>query len=89
MQKTFSPKAKEITREWHVIDADGVRAIGVVLQAHHRCDAVLVAQPQGRLARALARDRALFGELRALPVEGASGCGRPSATTSASSRRTR
>ena len=24
MQKTFSPKAKEITREWHVIDADGV-----------------------------------------------------------------
>ena len=24
MQKTFSPKAKEITREWHVIDASGV-----------------------------------------------------------------
>jgi large subunit ribosomal protein L13 len=24
MQKTFSPKASEITREWHVIDASGV-----------------------------------------------------------------
>jgi large subunit ribosomal protein L13 len=24
MQKTFSPKAKEITRDWHVIDASGV-----------------------------------------------------------------
>jgi large subunit ribosomal protein L13 len=24
MQKTYSPKAKEITRDWHVIDADGV-----------------------------------------------------------------
>lgn len=24
MQKTFSPKAKEITREWHVIDASDV-----------------------------------------------------------------
>lgn len=24
MQKTYSPKAKEITREWHVIDASGV-----------------------------------------------------------------
>lgn len=24
MQKTFSPKAKEITRQWHVIDASGV-----------------------------------------------------------------
>jgi large subunit ribosomal protein L13 len=24
MQKTFSPKAKEITREWHVLDASGV-----------------------------------------------------------------
>ncbi len=23
-QKTFSPKAKEITRDWHVIDAAGV-----------------------------------------------------------------
>jgi len=23
-QKTYSPKAKEITRDWHVIDADGV-----------------------------------------------------------------
>jgi len=24
MQKTFSPKGKEITRDWHVIDASGV-----------------------------------------------------------------
>jgi large subunit ribosomal protein L13 len=24
MQKTFSPKAKEITRDWHVIDASGM-----------------------------------------------------------------
>jgi large subunit ribosomal protein L13 len=24
MQKTYSPKAKEITREWHVLDASGV-----------------------------------------------------------------
>jgi large subunit ribosomal protein L13 len=24
MQKTFTPKGKEITREWHVIDASGV-----------------------------------------------------------------
>jgi len=24
MQKTYSPKASEITREWHVIDAEGV-----------------------------------------------------------------